>query len=207
MGKFEPSRLLKLNCVQEFKTVIETGSLFGDGTETLSKYFPNVHTIEIQPDLWTRVSKRFEDRPNITCHFGDSAVVLRTLVDMVHDPVVFFLDAHWSGNKQVDWNNSLWKGYDTDTGVRNNDPSNPSNQNPLDEELQTIVDMYKQKVIIYIDDMEKFDAKGNAIKDCCFQGEDWSHLSVQKILDIVKPRMESIERYHDQLILVLREHS
>jgi hypothetical protein len=204
MGKFEINRIKEniLYSGKEFNTVIETGTLFGNGTQMLSEVFKKVYTIEIQDELWNNATKRFENNKNIKCLKGDSADIIPLLKNDISENVVFFLDAHWSGDSSVDWINSSWKGYNINTGCRG-DTKIPENQNPLDKELDIIMRLYNQSVIIYIDDMEKFDKSGNAIKNCCFVGEDWSHLSVSKIIDILQPRLNKYNMYNDQAIFIL----
>ena len=189
-----------------FNTIIETGTLFGDGTDYLVKFFSNVHTIEIKEELYKKALIRFKDNSSITCHLGDSPLVIKQLSKKLDENgIVFYLDAHWSGDHSVDWNNSLWKGYNTDTGYRNDDPKNPVNQNPLLEELQIIVDNFPQQLIIYIDDMDKFNYQtGEAIINCCFNSENWTHITIQKIFDIVKPRIVDTNIYRDQIIFLLK---
>jgi hypothetical protein len=211
MGGFDVNKVLYMfpNFKGNFTTAIETGTLFGESTEIMSYWFDEVHTIEIEKHLYDAANKKFQGNKKINCHYGDSPDIIKKLSYQVKDKVLFFLDAHWSGDENVNWEKSKWngwsgKGYNTKTGCRNNDPSKSENQNPLDKELETIVNDYKQECIIYIDDMDKFDIMGNAILNAGFEGEDWSHLSVQKIFKIVKPRLITSQFYRYELLLHLK---
>lgn len=195
---------------KKFNTVIETGTLFGEGTSSLSNFFSNVHTIEIQEELYTNAMNRFSENSSITCHLGDSPIIIKKLSKELDtkDGIVFYLDAHWSGDNSVDWKNSKWKGYNINTGCRNNNPKDPVNQNPLLEELKIIIDNFPQQLIIYIDDMDKFNYQtGDAIVDCCFSGENWTHINIQKIFDIVKSRISGINAWGDQILFLIKEKS
>lgn len=204
MGRFELERLnqLKSKGTTPFTTVIETGTCLGYSTQDLSQYFKTVHTVEIQEPLYRNAREKFAHNPNIHCHNGDSVSVLKNLASTVKERAVFYLDAHWSGDNTVDWEASRWKGYPVETGCRGVDKA-PENQNPLHEELKVIMENYTQEVIVYIDDMDKFDTDGKGMKDFGFKGEDWSHLTVNKMLDIVKGRVIDVVRFNDQMIVHL----
>jgi len=205
MGRFELDRLNQLSSKGSipFDTVIETGTCLGYSTQDLTQYFKTVHTVEIQEPLYRAAKEKFASNPNIHCHNGDSVSVLKHLASIVKERAVFYLDAHWSGDNSVDWNESRWKGYPVETGCRGVD-KRPENQNPLHEELKVIMENYNQEVIVYIDDMDKFDADGKGMKDFGFKGEDWSHLTVKGMLDIVRGRLMNTVRFNDQLIVHLK---
>jgi hypothetical protein len=132
MGRFSYELLQKAvpaETLAKYTTIVETGTLFGDGAELMSKHFKTVHTIEIQDTLYEKAKARFQGNPGIQCHRGDSVDVLQRL--SLPEPTVFFLDAHWSGDSSVDWVKSEWKGYTVNTGYRGTNPMDPKNQNPL----------------------------------------------------------------------------
>jgi len=216
MGVFEIKLLYQVtnNTKTKFNTVIETGTCLGYSTERFCYYFNNVHTIDIQESLYLKAKEKFSTNPKVHCYLGDSPAVIRDLATTITDPVLFFLDAHWSGDNSVNWEASNWKGYYSDlrnyntnigrieTGCRGKDKSS-ENQNPICEELQIIMDNYKQEVIIYIDDMDKFDNSGNGTKDQGFAGEDWSHLTVSKLTSIVQPRCINMIHVDNQMLIYL----
>jgi len=204
MGRFEVDRMKQLRFkTPALNTAIETGTCLGYSTRDLSHHFKTVHTVEIQESLYQAARETFAHNPNIHCHNGDSVSVLRQLSSIVKEPVVFYLDAHWSGDKSVDWNASRWKGYPVETGCRGVDKAR-ENQNPLHEELKVIMENFTQEAVIYVDDMDKFDANGIGMKDFGFKGEDWSHLTVKSILDQVKERLIDKVEFSDQMLLHLK---
>jgi len=194
MGQFDFEFLRRHIDVTKYPCVVETGTLYGDSAQRISESFPNVHTIEIHPTLYANACKRFRGRTDVTCHYGDSAVVLQTLFSQLATPTVFYLDAHWSGDHTTNWSASNWKGYGIDTGYRVDGPvgDNPSSRNqvPLEEEIVSIVSQFPRECVIYIDDMDKFDASGNGMKNKGFDGENWSHLNVQSLLHQIGERLD-----------------
>jgi hypothetical protein len=186
--------------LKKYTTIVETGTLFGEGAQLMSQYFNHVHTIEIQDSLFHKVSQKFHEHPKIHCHLGDSVMVLQTLVPQLSEPTVFFLDAHWSGDGSVDWNTSSWKGYQVDTGFRGTNPIDPHNQNPLLEEVELLVKNIQTEFILYIDDADK-DGKG--LENRCFTGENWTHLSLQKIESVLSGRLSKKHRTFDQIIYLV----
>lgn len=203
MGKFSYELLQKViepMDLARYSTIVETGTLFGEGTELMSRNFQTVHTIEIQDALFEKAQKKFQSNPAIHCHNGDSVDVLAKLAPSLVEPTVFFLDAHWSGDASVDWVHSEWKGYTIDTGYRGTNPMDPQNQNPLLEEINILMNAISGEFILYIDDADKFDASGNGLRNRCFLGEDWTHLSLEKIEDVLSERLLKKHRSFDQII-------
>lgn len=205
MGQFDLDFICRHIDPSKYPCVVETGTLYGDSAMRISEKFPEVHTIEIHPTLFARASHRFSQRASVTCHYGDSAAVLPTLLPTLKNPTIFYLDAHWSGDHTTDWNSSQWKGYGNDTGYRVTGPiaGNPASRDqvPLEEEIDCIVRNFPLDCVIYIDDMDKFDANGKGLKDKGFHGEDWSHLDFERILSRLGTRQEFIHRSEYQCII------
>lgn len=203
--KFHMRNVTKyVNC-RDYRIAVETGTLFGDSARKLNRFFPEVYTIEINRELFEKAVVRLKKYPGIKVLFGDSQVVLKDLVQKLQGPCLFYLDAHFSGDRSTDWKASRWKGYKVDTGCAG-DRSNPENQVPLFEEIRLIHDFVKSECIIYIDDVDKFDEKsGVGLKDKEFKGEDWSHLNLNTIRSYLADRTNLWERVKRQLIIHLNE--
>lgn len=207
MGKFVLKEISKIISQQEFTvgTAVETGTLLGSTTNLMSTIFKTVHTIEISQELYEKAICNFRTQQNIICHFGDSSKVLTQIIKLICEPCLFYLDAHWSGDKTVQWNLSSWKGYGRiNTGCRNSDPSCSQNQVPLEEEIRCICKYFRYPCIIYIDDMDKFGEDGKGLINKNFQGEDWSHLDKQRLLKCMSTRKIAEYEITDQLIVVLK---
>jgi hypothetical protein len=63
---------------------IETGTYMGETVAALAKDFEEIHSIELQEDLYQTARRQFGD-------------VLGELLNKVHRPALFWLDGHYSG--------------------------------------------------------------------------------------------------------------
>jgi hypothetical protein len=79
------------------RTLVETGTYNGDMVQAMKPWFDRVFTIELSSDYAARARKRFASSANVTVLEGSSDAVLETLVTKLHQPVLFWLDAHYSG--------------------------------------------------------------------------------------------------------------
>jgi hypothetical protein len=77
---------------------IETGTYKGDTVQTAIEYgFNEVHSIEIEPNLFKECQNRFKDNKNVHIWNGDSPDVLReNIIPSLKEPSTFWLDAHRS---------------------------------------------------------------------------------------------------------------
>lgn len=186
----------------EYTTAVETGTYTGDTTKFLANRFKKVHTVELDEGLYEAVSKGNSElqKKSVSFHLGDSAKVFKDhLIDTLNkdnEKVFFFLDAHWSGDDTVDWENSLWKGGYTWARGKNTAHrglgDNPSSfeQVPLEEEIMSIYSDFKNECLLCIDDFDKFDKNtGIGKKGSSFVGEDWSHINFNVILEKIQDRI------------------
>jgi tetratricopeptide (TPR) repeat protein len=186
---------------KDYTTAVETGTYLGATTKYLATQFNRVHTIELDEGLFKEVEKSFKNNKNIKCHLGDSSTVLREkIIDELNNSeydkkVFFFLDAHWSGDDNVDWENSKWKGAYSyargkNTAHRGNTSSpNAVEQVPLEEEIMHIYNNFKNECLICVDDWDKIDKDGIGKKNAEFVGEDWSNINFNIIKDKIKDRL------------------
>jgi len=193
MGVFQEHFLRRHLVLEDFPICVETGTNLGWSTETITKIFPEVYTIEIVPALHERAQRTF----NCTCILGDSATELPNVISRLDRPTVFFLDAHWSGDSTTDWSASSFSGYGVDTGMGDE-------QVPLLREIEAIV-LFPHRCAVYIDDMDKFDESGAGLKDKGFKGEDWSKVHLKDIMEKLKPRMERLWVEEQQMLVLLGE--
>lgn len=75
---------------------IETGTYKGGSARVLASVFPEVLTIELDPELHARALERLAAVPAITAVQGSSRDRLAPLVDPSR-PTLYWLDGHWSG--------------------------------------------------------------------------------------------------------------
>lgn len=173
---------------------VETGTCRGNGARLLAREFAKVVTIELSGELFGKAKQRFEKEGlgHVIARNGSSPELIPSIVREVPatETVFFYLDAHWSGDRTVDWSQNRWKGYGLDTahlgkGAR---PSGPE-QVPLLEELRAIHEHCRARAVVLIDDMDKVPMEGPGGVNLGFPGEDWSHLSRDAVLAIVGPRL------------------
>jgi hypothetical protein len=171
---------------------VETGTCLGESTARLAVAYSLVHTIELSPSLHRQAVQRFSQLPHVHCHHGNSPEVLARLVPELEGSVLFFLDAHFSGDAHTVWRG--FRGYGVDTA---------RSTVPLLEELDVIVRLCRGRCVVYIDDMDKLDARGHGLRDKGFLGEDWSHITLKAIYDILAPRIIRSFGFDDQLVFHL----
>ncbi len=116
------------------KTMVETGTFFGDTTWHFRNSFERIHTIEIQPELAALARERFRKFSSISVHEGDSASLLAGLCETMKTTCIFYLDGHYSGGS---------------TGMG-------EKECPVIEELDAIFSTMNHKFRIVIDDARLF---------------------------------------------------
>ena len=120
------------------KIFIETGTWHGDGVVKAVKtnMFDQIHSIEIEENLFKNCLNRFKQTQNVNLHLGDSGIVLKDIIKDIDQGITFWLDGHWSLG---------------DTGCADNYLC------PIQYELEIIKnDPNREKHIIIIDDMGDF---------------------------------------------------
>ena len=166
-------------CPQGYPNFIETGTLMGHTTLHASYWFDHVYTIELSAELHAQARLSLQDRPNITCLYGNSAAVLPSLIPSLSGPSFFFLDAHWSGDDSVDWSATKGFGGFPVATARLNNPelTEGERQVPLLGELAAIAGGHKDRALVLIDDWRSL---GQSQR---FPGQDWTHLDRDRIID------------------------
>lgn len=160
-----------LNTLQDnykkYPCFIETGTYLGDTIFNVEPYFDKLYTVEFSEKYYNNAKNRYYGNK---IHFllGDSAFVFEDLLPKITDKSIFFLDGHYSGG---------------DTGKSIKDC-------PLEEEITHIHNLFQNEAIIIIDDFRLFGLDKSSGK----LGEDWSKINKEKLLQIVKTRMNKV--YH-----------
>ena len=149
-----------------YNTFIETGTLKGETIFAMEPCFNKLYTIEFSQKYYLNTKKRAQAAciSNINFILGDSSIVFGSLLPTINEKAIFFLDGHWSCG---------------DTGKS-------EKVCPLMEEITHINKLFKSEAIIIIDDYRLFGRKDF--------GADWSDISKEKILDIIKTRINNV--YH-----------
>ena len=133
---------LHLNVLKKYKTndiFIETGTYTGDGLQiAIEAGYKQIHSIELKHEFVVEAQKRFKKeiaKGIVFLHEGDSSIVLGEILENIHEPCTFWLDAHYScGNTAI---GQTWS--------------------PIVKELETINRHPIRNHIILVDDMRCMD--------------------------------------------------
>jgi len=117
----------------EIRNFVETGTYYGATATWASQFFENVISIEKSDDLWEMTSSKFNNFSNIEFLLGDSREMLEVALLKLEEPILIWLDAHWSGGKTA--------------GM--------SDECPLMGELE-VINSFDKEVFILIDDARLF---------------------------------------------------
>lgn len=151
----------------KYPCFIETGTLIGTTIFAMEPYFNTLYTIEFSEKYYNDTKNKYNG-DKIKFIYGDSSIIFNSLLSNITDRCIFFLDGHWSSG---------------DTGKSEKDC-------PLIEEIININNLFKNDAIIIIDDFRLFGLDASSGK----LGEDWSKISKDEILNILKLRINKV--YH-----------
>lgn len=76
---------------------VETGTFEGGTAKWASRHFKSVVTIEKSKTYFDDAVSKYGHLENIEFRFGDSRMMLEQIVTTIHEPALFWLDAHWCG--------------------------------------------------------------------------------------------------------------
>lgn len=77
---------------------VETGTYEGDTVQLAKEHgFSNVHSIELNEDLYKKCASRFENISEVKIWQGDSVDRLKDIMKEIKGQATFWLDAHASG--------------------------------------------------------------------------------------------------------------
>jgi hypothetical protein len=128
------------------KIFIETGTFFGDTVEYFKNSFKKVYSIELAEELAKKAKQRFENDRQVEIIQGDSGSILKGILKDINEPILFWLDGHYSSEFFV--GDEFIKTARTDKDT------------PVVEELDTILSSPINHVIL-IDDARLFDGLGD----------------------------------------------
>jgi hypothetical protein len=101
--RLPPPGALKQRIIARFaeryglKSMIETGTHYGDMVAAMRTRFNRIDSIEIYEPLYIKALARFAGDKNIYLHYGDSEKILPAILAALTEPALFWLDAHYSG--------------------------------------------------------------------------------------------------------------
>lgn len=122
-----------------YETLIETGTFLGEMVEAQKKRFKRIISIELGMDLYWKAKEKFKKDKNITILQGDSGKVLPKILLDINEPVIFWLDGHYSAGITA-------KG---------------EKESPIFEELNAILIHSMHNHVLLIDDARCFNGEGD----------------------------------------------
>lgn len=81
------------------KTFVETGTFLGEMIDAQRGQFEKLISIELAEELFQAARKKYAADPAVELVQGDSGVKLREVAARLPEPVLFWLDAHYSRGK------------------------------------------------------------------------------------------------------------
>lgn len=120
----------------DVSTLVETGTWRGNMVSAQLDHFEHIYSIELGIGLYGTARQRFADNFNVKVLYGDSGEVLPDLLGRIDEPVIFWLDAHWSGGDTVKMSNEF--------------------HTPIRQELEAIFTHGIRDHVILIDDARAF---------------------------------------------------
>jgi len=137
-----PPGFVKHRILQEYAkrfpcdVFVETGTFRGNTVSAMSRYFGEIHSIELNPVLASRAQRIFKSDPHITIHQGDSSVILKDVLQQIgKKSVMFWLDGHY------------YAGVDKLV----------EDESPIIGELEAIRQSGVDPVVVLVDDVREFD--------------------------------------------------
>lgn len=132
------NELIKYAQRSENPILIETGTKYGDTVAAVRRAFYKIYSIELSQTLYDHAQRRFADDPDVTIINGDSGQHLESLLSTLNSPVIFFLDAHYSGG----------------------DTARGSEETPIENELSVILSSSHRHIVL-IHDAHEFGSNTN----------------------------------------------
>lgn len=145
----EKAKMLLRYKKPEQKVFVETGTRDGDMIDMIGGEFDRIFSVELDKELYKKAVKRFEGRNNIRLLEGDSANEIHKILAGLHEPALFWLDAH-GDTVEIDGPNAA----------------------PLKAELEAIFAHNVKGHTILIDDARHVDIRGiSVIKNLAKQSD------------------------------------
>lgn len=100
---FPPAHIVKQNTILEYskkfsvKILFEIGTYLGDMIEAQKNNFEKIYSVELSEKLYTKARKRFREDKQVILLQGDSGLKIEEIINQLYEPVLFWLDGHYSG--------------------------------------------------------------------------------------------------------------
>lgn len=89
--------MLKKYChLFELRTLVETGTYFGDMVDSMKHEVDKIYSVELSRKLFEKASNRFSADEHIEIINGDGGEKLPQIMQQLDQPALFWLDGHYS---------------------------------------------------------------------------------------------------------------
>ncbi|HWD27740.1 MAG TPA: hypothetical protein VG387_11275 [Rhizomicrobium sp.] len=96
-GHIKARNLLALADIYNIDVLLETGTFQGDTIAATASRFKKIISIEIFAPLAEAAKRRFAGRSHIQIVQGDSGTAIPAAIADIREPILFWLDGHYSG--------------------------------------------------------------------------------------------------------------
>lgn len=141
--KLPPPHVYKQSVIKELakkfgiEEIVETGTFKGDMIEALKKRFKKLSSIELSEFYYKNALVKFKKDKHVNIIWGDSGREIKKMLKTLKNPVLFWLDGHFSGGKTA----------------------KAKVNTPVLQELESILKHKVKNHIILIDDARLFNGK------------------------------------------------
>lgn len=98
MGTIRRFSLMEIKGKTGIDVFVETGTLYGHGVDyALESGINKIISIEINDELADKAIEKYSQEKKVTIIKGDSSEVIPQLASTIHEPSIFWLDAHFPG--------------------------------------------------------------------------------------------------------------
>lgn len=135
---YKQRRVRSLAKERNLRILVETGTYLGEMVSACARSFEQIYSIELSDTLHAMATTLFSKEPHIHLSHGNSADLLPLVLSQLRDPILFWLDAHYS------------------QGITSRGPE----ETPILSELKACFQNMNQNSVILIDDARCFTGYG-----------------------------------------------
>ncbi len=157
------SLLKKLAKKHRLSLFIETGTFMGDMVDEMLNSFEEIYSIELFDPLYQRAKKIFKKHKHVHIFHGNSVEILPKIIEKTSEPILFWLDAHYSGSGTA-------KLDEIDT--------------PIEKELK-IINKIANKHVVVIDDARCFNGTDGYPKLASLINRYQDKYEIDKVNDMI----------------------
>jgi hypothetical protein len=94
--EYKRAQINQIRQKENINVLVETGTFLGDTIDFFKAHFKKLYSIELAEDLAREAQQRFVNDLHVSILQGDSGKVLKSLINEIHEPALFWLDGHYS---------------------------------------------------------------------------------------------------------------